>query len=85
MRYYCKAYQLKDLKSFKNWMVINEADESELTDEDVVYLCDDFTVIRSPIIPESGVVFDRTTPEWQKFCKTALHFEIPEDLRYIYE
>lgn len=85
LRKYCKAYYLKDLRTFSAWTEKREADEAELTDEDVVYLWDDFTVVRSPVIPEKGLIFDTVTPEWQEFCATSLQFAIPEDLRYAYE
>src|SRR5690349_21551675 len=84
MRKYCKAYYLKDLRQFSGWTEKRQENESELSNEDVVYLWDDFTVVRSPVLP-GGVIFDAVTPEWQNFCKTALQFEIPEDLRYAYE
>lgn len=85
MKKYCKAYYLKDLRQFSDWTEKSEADEAELSDDDVVYLWDDFTVVRSPVIPDKGLIFDAVTPEWQHFCTTALKFEIPEDLRYAYE
>jgi hypothetical protein len=85
LRKYCKAYYLRDLRQFSAWTEKNEVDEQPLTDDDVVYLWDDFTVVRSPIIPDKGIVFDAVTPEWQQFCTTILRFAIPEDLRYAYE
>jgi hypothetical protein len=85
MRKYCKAYHLKDLRQFADWTEKSEEHEEELTDESVVYLWDDFTVVRSPVIPDKGLLFDTITPEWQAFCKETLQFEIPEDLRYAYE
>jgi len=85
MRKYCKAYHLRDLRQFSNWTEKREENEEELTDDDVVYLWDDFTVVRSPVIPDKGLIFDEVTPEWQAFCKETLNFEIPEDLRYAYE
>jgi hypothetical protein len=85
MRKYCKAYHLKDLRQFGSWTEKRDESEAELSDEDVVYLWDDFTVVRSPVIPDKGLIFDDITPEWQAFCKGTLNFEIPEDLRYAYE
>src|SRR5215469_11975087 len=84
IRKYCKAYYLKDLRQWSHWTEKREEGESELTDEDVVYLWDDFVVVRSPVLL-GGVIFDSVTPEWQDFCHTTLGFEIPEDLRYAYE
>jgi hypothetical protein len=85
LRKYCKAYYLRDLRQFSSWTEKSAADEPELTDDAVVYLWDDFTVVRSPVIPDKGLVFDTVTPEWQNFCTMTLQFEIPEDLRYAYE
>src|SRR5215472_5583043 len=84
IRKYCKAYYLKDLRQWSHWSEKREEGESELTDEDVVYLWDDFVVVRSPVLP-GGVIFDRVTKPWQDFCRTTLAFEIPEDLRYAYK
>ena len=85
LKKYCKAYYLKDFRQFRDWTEKRENDEPELMDDDVVYLWDDFTVVRSPVIPDKGLVFDTITPEWQEFCTTVLQFAIPEDLRYAYE
>ena len=85
MHKYCKAYHLKDLRQFSAWTEKQETQGKERTDDDVVYLWDDLTVVESPIIPDKGLIFDEITPEWQDFCKTTLKFEIPEDLRYAYE
>ncbi len=84
IRKYCKAYYLKDLRTFEGWTEKREEKDGELTDEDVVYLWDDFVVVRSPVLPR-GVIFDQVTQEWQDFCQTALGFQIPEDLRYAYK
>lgn len=85
LRKYCKAYYLRDLRQFCNWTEKKETDEPELTDDDVVYLWDDFTVVRSPVIPDRGLIFDAVTPAWKDFCATTLQFAIPEDLQYAYE
>lgn len=85
MRKYCKAYHFKDLRQFSGWAEKNDENEPALSDDDVVYLWDDFTVVKSPITSDLGVLLDEVTPEWQHFCKTTLKFEIPEDLHYAYE
>lgn len=85
MRKYCRAYHLKDLRQFRGWTEKRDTQEPELSDEEIVYLWDDFTVVTSPIVPEKGVIFDAITPEWQEFCQHQLCFVIPEDLPYAYE
>ncbi len=83
MRKYCKAYYLRDLRQFSGWTEKRAENEADLSDETIVYLWDDFTVVKSPIHHES-VLFEQVTPEWQNFCTQVLKFEIPEDLRYAY-
>ncbi|HEY7415377.1 MAG TPA: hypothetical protein VH593_09305 [Ktedonobacteraceae bacterium] len=85
MRKYCKAYHVNDLRQFAGWTEKQEENEQKLADDDVVYLWDDFTVVRSPVLPDKGLLFDEITPAWRAFCKETLQFEIPEDLRYAYE
>ncbi|MGH2508843.1 MAG: hypothetical protein ACRDF4_01415 [Rhabdochlamydiaceae bacterium] len=85
MRKYCKAYHLKDLRQFASWQEVLEVGEEPLSDDAIVYLWDDFTVVTSPVLPEKKVLWDTVTPEWQAFCNISLHFEIPDDLRYAYE
>lgn len=80
MRKYCKAYKLASLRQFPLW----STEETELTDDTIVYLWDDFTVVKSPVQTEQKALWDRVTPEWVAFCKETLQFEIPEDLRYAY-
>lgn len=84
-RKYCKAYYLKNLRQFPGWHEKHEADEPTLSDDDVVYLWDDFTVVRSPVVPDKDLIFEEVTAEWQDFCKASLHFEIPAYLHYAYE
>ncbi|WP_201391873.1 hypothetical protein [Ktedonobacter sp. SOSP1-52] len=84
-RKYCRAYHLKDLRAFRDWAEKHDENEAELSGDNIVYLWDDLTVVKSPVIPDKGLIFDAVTPEWQDFCTTTLNFEIPEDLRYAYE
>ncbi len=82
MSKYCRAYHLRDLRQFSDW---SEASEVELSDNDIVYLWDDFTVVKSPVIPHKDIIFATVTPEWQDFCSMMLKFEIPEDVLLAYE
>ncbi len=77
MGYYCKAYKLQDLRQFSGWTESPAAEgEGALSDQDICYIWDDFTVVRSPI-QNKDVLFTAVTPEWRQFCQTVLHFEIP--------
>jgi hypothetical protein len=79
MHNFCKAYRLGDLRQFAGWTEKSVAQHSELTDEDIVYLWDDYTVVYSPI-HNKGVIFDSVAPEWQEFCHNTLNFQVPEDV-----
>jgi hypothetical protein len=85
MRKYCKAYKLEALRQFSGWTEKTPEDGSTLTDEDICFVWDDFTVQAKSPFSEQGIIFDNVTPEWKAFCKDTLNFEIPEDLRYAYE
>jgi hypothetical protein len=82
---YCKSYQLSQLRQFPNWTekaenarttrkeVDGEIVEAvrELTDDDYVYLHEDFTVTDGIFIDEN-ILFSDITPEWIEFCRGVL-------------
>lgn len=86
-RDYARAYLLGDLRKFSDWHeeTVN-ADENgnsrELSDDDVVFLQEDFTVTEL-IWPGENVIFNRVTPEWIDFCTQELHFKVPDDFDLI--
>ena len=82
MKAYAKAYLLHELMSYPDWSSIATAEGSELADDDIVYIADDFTVLADPIGGQ-GVIVDSPTEEWQRFCATSLDFAVPEDLKPI--
>lgn len=82
MHTYCKAYYLRDVRQFPSWKEFHEEGEGELSEDTVVYLWDDFTVVKSPVVADAGILWKNITPEWERFCADTLGFEIPEDLRY---
>lgn len=84
MREYSKAYHLKALRAYSNWQEKDREDKDELNDETIVYLQDNFTVVKD-VFEEEDYIFDTVTDEWKQFCASELQFEIPEDLRYKYE
>ena len=92
-RDYARAYLLGDLRKFSdwheekiNWKDIDRSDENgnshELSDDDVVFLQEDFTVTQL-IWPGENVIFNRTTPEWIDFCTQELQFKVPDDFDLI--
>jgi hypothetical protein len=85
---YCKAYLLKQLRQFPNWSENLEnirqeqldgeiAHPRELTDDDVLYLQENY-VVTDGIFKDEHIIFDHVTPEWQQFCHDVLHFEVPD-------
>lgn len=91
-RKYAKGYLLGDLRKFSGWreekINWNEApseengDSRELTDRDVVFLHQDFTVTQL-IWPGENVIFNQDTPEWREFCSQQLQFKVPDDFDLI--
>jgi len=84
MRKYCKAYRLKDVHQFSSWSEY-QREERELLDDTIAYLWDDFTVVKSPVLAEQGLLWKNVTPGWKTFCQEKLQFKISEDLHYAYE
>src|SRR5262249_5754089 len=84
MGQYCKAYYLRDLRKFSGWKErsIKYRDGSDLTDESIVYIHDNFVVrINVDEKKQEEVVFDVVSSEWQQYCSEHLKFEIPEYIR----
>lgn len=80
MRIYCRAYRMADLRVFAGWADSGVA--ADLGDEDIVYLRNDLTVVRSPVADDQHPIHSSTTAQWREFCETRLGFSIPADLRY---
>jgi uncharacterized protein len=92
-RQYCKAYHLKSLRQFPAWTEskINWSHKTNgegpdvvepFSDDDIVFLHQDFTVTRSMWLNED-VIFNQVTPEWEQFCAGVLAFKVPDDLDLI--
>ena len=81
MKTYCKAYYLGDLRKYPEWHEPSASEGEGLTEKSIVYMWEDYTVVKSPIISGGGIIFDAVTPAWQEFCNTALHFAIPDDVK----
>ncbi|MBD2533806.1 hypothetical protein H6G97_31330 [Nostoc flagelliforme FACHB-838] len=89
---YCKAYLVQELCQFLNWdtqvdylkkesQYIDGKEvqyERKLTDEDVVYLQENY-VVTDGIFFDDHIVYNNITPEWQAFCKTVLQFDVSTD------
>jgi hypothetical protein len=85
VRKYCKSYPLGELRRFPGWSAGAQPEERELADEASVFLCDEFTVLISPVgLHKDKRLFTEDTPEWREFCTTTLKFQIPEDLAFAY-
>jgi hypothetical protein len=82
---YCKAYTLDELRRFPGWSADAQPEERELADDTIVFVCDEFTVLISPVGKDKDKrLFTAVTPEWQEFCTTELQFRIPDDLAFAY-
>ena len=87
---YCKAYPIQRFREFPGWKenAENARKETkqvdgneieavrELTDNDYLYLQEDFTVTDG-IFLEENVIYGDVTPEWKEFCVQKLKFEVP--------
>ena len=90
MSSYCKAYEARKLAAYPHWqpdldnLEQPEAEEpdheperrTELEDDDVLYLHEDF-IVTDGIFRDEHVIFDKVTDLWKEACNTQLGFEIP--------
>jgi hypothetical protein len=76
---YCKAYYLRDIKKFSQWAELCEQPAEHLHDDDIVYVRDDFTLVKNPVLPDADYLVSSVTPEWQQFCQEVLQFSAPEE------
>lgn len=77
-RKYCTAYHLGDLRRYPSWT----SEVQDLSDEDVVFLHQDYTVTKS-IWAGENVIFDKVTDEWKTYCNNELRFAVPDSLDLI--
>lgn len=79
---YCKAYYASQIKKYANWeanlirSTNNKETQSSITDDDVLFLHENYTVTDG-IFSNENIVFDSVTPEWKKFCDEILGYTIP--------
>ncbi|MCC5667063.1 hypothetical protein LC653_25035 [Nostoc sp. CHAB 5784] len=81
---YCKAYLVKQFRQYPQWREKTEnirpqkevVDNRELTDEDILYLQENY-IVTDGIFQDENIIFDDITPEWQDFCHQTLKFELP--------
>jgi hypothetical protein len=96
-RIYCRAHLLKELRRYSGWSEsrINwkdadsykcdsdaDAGEVEFSDDDIVYIHQDYTVTQS-MWHDENVLFNEITSDWKEFCKKKLNFKVPSDFDLI--
>jgi hypothetical protein len=79
MKHYCRAYRLAELRRFPHWTDV-AGDGEPLTDDTIVYLWNDLTVVANPVLPDSALLWDAVDDEWERFCRDDLSFDVPEEL-----
>ena len=81
---YCKAFLVNQFRQYPQWREQTEnirpqkqvIDNRELTDEDILYLQENY-IVTNGIFQDENIIFDDITPEWQEFCHQTLKFELP--------
>ena len=76
-RKYCTAYHVGELRRYSSW-----PESQQLTDDDVVFLHQDYTVTKS-IWSGEDVLFDSVNDQWKEFCNNELRFAVPDSLDLI--
>jgi len=95
-RMYAAGYTLGELRRYPAWdekklagggeatAASNGEQTPGLTDDDVVFLHQDYKVTKS-IWPDEDVIFDQVTEQWKDYCHGQLQFAVPDALELIGE
>ena len=89
---YCKSFPLQRFREFPGWTEnlrnarrIRQVIDGEnvevarkLSDEDYLYLQENFTVTDSIFLDEN-IIFDIVTADWVEFCVNVLGVKFPTD------
>jgi len=78
IRYY-KAYYVRDIKKFDHWAELSERTDEHLQDDAIVYIRDDFNLVKNPVLPDADSLLRSVTPEWRQFCQEVLQFSFSEE------
>ena len=87
---YCKAYHLKDLRSFPAWSerptnekppATGETQDEPSPNDHIVFIHQDYTVTES-MWHNENVIFDNVNAAWIEFCTDSLGFRIPDPLEW---
>ena len=80
MGMYCKAYTLSQLRQFPGWIETPQSPDTKQaqTDDDLVYLQENY-VVTDGIFIDENVIFDDVSDPWLEFCQKTLDFEMPAD------
>lgn len=73
---YCKAYPIASFRAFPGWTEASEHARAPLTGDSFLYLQENF-VVTDGIFKDEHIVYDRVTPDWERFCKEELAFSVP--------
>jgi len=75
---YCKAYLSSQFERFPGWRVKSAVVRQDGTDaEEPYFFLQENLVVTDGIFIDEQVVFDQVTPEWERFCREDLQFEVP--------
>ncbi len=82
---YCKAYSMSEFRRYPGWHgePLAKHDEAggsppEAADEEPYLFLQENLVVTDGIFLDENIVFDNVTPEWERFCKEELQFEVPD-------
>jgi hypothetical protein len=73
---YCKAFPASRFRAFAGWSEKLDVTPLPATGEAFFYLHDNLCVTDG-VFRDEHVIFDQVTPEWERFCRDTLQFEVP--------
>lgn len=80
---YCLMFRVRELRTFPGWRPNLQnfrsriAADHDVPDDYVLYLHDSL-IVTDGIHCDEHVVYADASPEWERFCREVLAFEVPE-------
>jgi hypothetical protein len=76
MPMYMKAYRLGDVQRYRGFSPSSAASRS-LAADSIVYVREDLAVVTG-CFGGDPVLFESAAPEWTRFCRDELDFQVPD-------
>ena len=88
---YCKAYPVEHFRGFSGWSENlqnlrkekkqidgKEVETTRAPRENEFFYLQENLIVTDGVFLDENIIYDKVTPEWEKFCENILKFEVPD-------